>query len=34
MKKSEIGIVYVALYVDYSLLVGDNEDIDELITAL
>ena len=32
--KSQNGIVYVALYVDDDLLIGDEEAIDDAIAAL
>ena len=34
VKKSEKGIVYVALYIDDNLMIGDIEAINEAITAL
>ena len=34
VKKSEKGIVYVVLYIDDKLIVGDVESIDKAIAAL
>ena len=34
VKKSEMCIVYVALCLDYNLMIGDMEAIDDAITAL
>ena len=34
VKKSEKSVVYVALYVDDNLMVGDVEAIDKVLTAI